>query len=41
MNNDIDIHALETIEDLNNYKIEDFILIGYDPHPPIKARMAV
>ena len=35
------IPNLNSLEDLNNYKIEDFILIGYDPHPPIKARMAV
>ncbi len=35
------IPNLDSLEDLNNYKIEDFILIGYDPHPPIKARMAV
>ena len=35
------IPNLNSLEDLNNYKIEDFVLIGYDPHPPIKARMAV
>ena len=35
------IPNLNSLEDLNNYKTEDFILIGYDPHPPIKARMAV
>tara|TARA_B100001115_G_C15844412_1_gene424571 strand:- start:2785 stop:3648 length:864 start_codon:yes stop_codon:yes gene_type:complete len=35
------IPNLNSLEDLNNYKIEDFILIGYEPHPPIKARMAV
>ena len=35
------IPNLNSLKDLNNYKIEDFILIGYDPHPPIKARMAV
>ena len=35
------IPNLNSLEDLNNYKIEDFILTGYDPHPPIKARMAV
>ena len=35
------IPNLNSLEDLNNYKIEDFILIGYDPHPPIKATMAV
>ena len=35
------IPNLKSLKDLNNYKIEDFILIGYDPHPPIKARMAV
>ena len=35
------IPNLNSLKDLNNYKIEDFVLIGYDPHPPIKARMAV
>ena len=35
------IPNLNSLEDLNKYKIEDFILVDYDPHPPIKARMAV
>ena len=35
------IPNLNSLKDLDNYKIEDFVLIGYDPHPPIKARMAV
>jgi thymidylate synthase len=26
---------------INEYKLEDFVLEGYDPHPPIKAEMAV
>ena len=25
----------------NEYVVEDFVLDGYDPHPPIKAPMAV
>lgn len=29
------------IKDLFNFKMEDFELIGYDPHPPIKAPIAV
>ena len=32
---------LNCIEDLNNCKVDDFVLENYDPHPPIKARMAV
>lgn len=26
---------------LGNYELDDFLLDGYDPHPPIKAEMAV
>ena len=29
------------IDDLNKYGIDDFILVDYDPHPSIKARMAI
>ena len=32
---------LNSIDDLNNYSIDDFILVDYDPHPSIKARMAI
>lgn len=26
---------------IEGYKVDDFVLEGYDPHPPIKAKMAV
>ena len=29
------------IKDINKFKFEDFELIGYNPHPPIKAPVAV
>ena len=32
---------LNSIDDLKNYSVEDFILENYDHHPPIKAKMAV
>ena len=32
---------LSSIDDLKNYKVEDFILDNYEHHPPIKAEMAV
>jgi len=32
---------LNSIDDLKNYNVEDFILENYDHHPPIKAKMAV
>jgi len=32
---------LNSIDDLKNYKVEDFILDNYEHHPPIKAEMAV
>ena len=35
------IPSLNSIEDLKKFKVDDFILENYDPHPPIKARMAV
>ena len=35
------IPKLDTIDDLIKCSIDDFILEGYDPHPPIKAKMAV
>lgn len=28
-------------ENINDYRIEDFLLEGYNPHPTIKAEMAV
>ena len=33
--------SLESINDLKKCNINDFVLEGYDPHPPIKAEMAV
>jgi thymidylate synthase len=35
------IPKLNTIDDLKTCSVDDFILEGYDPHPPIKAKMAV
>ena len=35
------IPNLNSIEDLKKFKVDDFTLENYDPHPPIKARMAV
>tara|TARA_B100000674_G_C37289230_1_gene666892 strand:- start:293 stop:586 length:294 start_codon:yes stop_codon:yes gene_type:complete len=35
------IPNLNSIEDLKNFKVDDFTLENYNPHPPIKARMAV
>ena len=35
------IPSLESINDLKSCNINDFVLEGYDPHPPIKAEMAV
>jgi len=30
-----------TVTDINNFKYEDFQLVGYDPHPAIKAEVSV
>ena len=35
------IPTLNSLDDLKACVIDDFILDGYDPHPPIKAKMAV
>ena len=29
------------VEDIDSFKFEDFEVIGYDPHPTIKMKMAV
>jgi thymidylate synthase len=29
------------VRDIHGFRYEDFTLIGYDPHPPIKAPIAV
>ena len=29
------------VEDIDSFKFEDFEIIGYDPHPTIKMKMAV
>jgi len=29
------------VQSIDDYKMDDFKLIGYDPHPTIKAPMAV
>jgi thymidylate synthase len=30
-----------TVKNIHGFKFEDFELVGYDPHPPIKAPVAV
>jgi thymidylate synthase len=35
------IPNIECIKDLKNYSIDDFILDEYNPHPSIKAKMAI
>jgi thymidylate synthase len=37
----LQLPEIDSIEDLNGCDIDDFVLIDYDPHPSIKARMAV
>ena len=37
----LQLPEIDSIEDLNRCDIDDFVLIDYDPHPSIKARMAV
>ncbi|MBD63062.1 MAG: thymidylate synthase [Gammaproteobacteria bacterium] len=32
---------ISSIEDLKNYSVDDFVLDGYEPHPAIKASMAI
>ena len=33
--------ALNSLDDKKKYSIEDFVLDGYEHHPPIKAKMAI
>ena len=35
------IPKINSLEDIKKYSVDDFILENYDPHPPIKAEMAV
>ena len=35
------LHFKRRPESLLDYKYEDFVITGYDPHPPIKAPVAV
>tara|TARA_B100001079_G_scaffold99243_1_gene85317 strand:- start:333 stop:647 length:315 start_codon:yes stop_codon:yes gene_type:complete len=32
---------IDSLEDINKFGVDDFILENYDPHPQIKAKMAV
>ena len=32
---------INNLEDLKNLSLDDFVLEGYDPHPAIKAKMAI
>lgn len=32
---------ISSIEDLKNYSVDDFVLVEYEPHPAIKASMAI
>lgn len=42
MRRDLPIMKLNpTVHDINEFKYEDFELVGYDPHPAIKAQVAV
>lgn len=29
------------IKDINDFKFENFVLTGYDPHPHIKAKVSI
>tara|TARA_B100000945_G_scaffold113030_1_gene89567 strand:- start:1638 stop:2501 length:864 start_codon:yes stop_codon:yes gene_type:complete len=35
------IPNIDNLEDINKLNVDDFILENYDPHPPIKAKMAI
>jgi thymidylate synthase len=32
---------IKNLEDIKSLSLDDFILEGYDPHPAIKAKMAI
>ena len=32
---------INNLDDIKKYKVEDFVLDDYHPHPPIKAKMAI
>ena len=32
---------ISNLNDLSNFSVDDFVLKNYDPHPPIKAKMAI
>ena len=32
---------ISNLNDLSNFSVDDFVLNNYDPHPPIKAKMAI
>ncbi len=35
------VHFKRRPESLFDYKFDDFVITGYDPHPPIKAPVAI
>ena len=37
----LDFPDINNLEDLKNLSLDDFVLEGYDPHPAIKAKMAI
>ena len=35
------LHIKRDVKDINDFTIEDFELVGYEPHPPIKGKVSV
>jgi dihydrofolate reductase/thymidylate synthase len=35
------LKILRKVENINDFKFEDFEIVGYNPHPPIKMEMAI
>jgi thymidylate synthase len=35
------LHIKPTVRNIHDFQYEDFELVGYDPHPHIKAAVAV